>query len=124
MINTGRFFTAAEFENELNLDANLDVLNRIKEDSTINKDEMIFSFYYITNEKSKIEALSDFLKINEPEQKIIEFNKINSIWELHGMSNPIRLEIDNINEWEKKMWEIGFRFDCKLDGWETTYENR
>lgn len=21
------------------------------------------------------------------------------------------------------MWEIGYKLDCKLDGWETTYED-
>ena len=43
MENKGRFFTKEKYENELNQSANIDVLERIKNDSTITKDEMIFS---------------------------------------------------------------------------------
>jgi tryptophan-rich sensory protein len=46
------------------------------------------------------------------------------IWELNCRTYPIKLELESINKWETKMWEIGYKFDCELDGWETTYENR
>ena len=119
-----RFFTQEESENEFNQLVNIDVLERIKNDSTITKDEMIFSFYFITNKRVKIDSLIYYLKNNEPRQTIIELNKINEIWELNGRTYPIKLEIDSLNSWEKKMWEIGFQFDCKLVNWETTYANR
>ncbi len=124
MENKGRFFTKEKYENELNQSVIFDALERIKNDSTITKDEMIFSFYFITDERTKIDSLIDYLEKNESKQKIIELNQINEIWELNGRTYPIKLEIDSINKWERKMWEIGFKFDCELDGWETTYENR
>lgn len=119
-----RFFTKEKYETELNQTVNIDVLERILNDSTITENEMIFSYYFITDDRVKIDSLIDYLKKNEPKQKIIELNKINKIWELNCRTYPIKLEIDSINKWEEKMWEIGYKFDCELDGWETTYENR
>ena len=123
MKNKERFFTKEKYENELNQSINIDVLNRIKKDSTITKNEMIFSFYFITDKRTKIDSLIDFLEKNESNQQIIELNRINKIWELNGRSYPIKLEIDSINKWEKRMWDIGYQFDCQLDVWEAIQEN-
>ena len=120
MENKNRFFTKEKYENGPNQSVNIDVLERIKNDSTITKDEMIFSFYFITDNKKKIDSLIDYLEKNEPNQQIIEINQANKIWELHGRTYPIKLELDNINMWERKMWDIGYKFDCELDGWQTT----
>ena len=124
MENKGRFFSKEKYENELNQSVNNDVLERIKSDSTITKDEMIFSFYFITDKRAKIDSLIGYLEQNESNQQIIELNQVNEIWELNGRTYPIKLEIDSINRWERNMWEIGYKFDCELDGWETTYANR
>lgn len=124
MENKARFFTKEKYESEFNQSVNIDVLERIKNDSTITKDEMIFSFYFVTDKRTKVDSLIDFLEKHEPNQQIIELNQINEIWELNGRTYPIKLEIDSINKWERKMWEIGYKFDCELNGWETTYENR
>lgn len=124
MENKGRFFAKDKYENELNQSVNIDVLERIENDSTITKDEMVFSFYFITDKRAKIDSLIDYLEANEPNQQIIELNQVNEIWELNGRTYPIKLEIGSINKWERKMWKIGYKFDCELDGWETTYENR
>ena len=125
MEQENRFFSKVNYESELsNQKINIDVLERIKNDSTITKDEMIFSFYYISDKRTKIDKLTDYLEKNETSQRIIELNQINNIWELNGRTYPLKLQIDTINLWERKMLDIGYRFDCKLDGWETTYENR
>lgn len=125
MEQENRFFSKATYESELsNQNINIDVLERIKNDSTITKDEMIFSFYYISDKRTKIDKLIDYLEKNETSQRIIELNQINNIWELNGRTYPLKLQIDTINLWERKMLDIGYRFDCKLDGWETTYENK
>ena len=125
MEQENRFFSKATYESEVsNQNINIDVLERIKNDSTITKDEMIFSFYYISDKRTKIDKLIDYLEKNETSQRIIELNQINNIWELNGRTYPLKLQIDTINLWERKMLDIGYRFDCKLDGWETTYENK
>ena len=123
MESNGRFFPKEKHENELNQSANIDLLERIKNDSTIRKDEMIFTFYFITDKRRKVDSLVDYLEKYEQNQQIIELNQINEIWELRGRTYPIKLEIDSINDWERRMWDIGYKFDCKLDGWETTFAN-
>jgi hypothetical protein len=39
-------------------------------------------------------------------------------FELLGSTHPIQMELSVINEWNNKMWDIGYDFDCKLDGWQ------
>lgn len=121
MKTQGRFFTKEQYENELCQSVNKDVLRRIKKDSAITKDEMIFSFYFITDTRAKIEALIDYLRVNEANQQIEELNQTDDdLWELTVRSYPIKLEIEQINHWERKMWDIGYQFDCELDGWQTS----
>ena len=81
---------------------------------------MVFSCYYITDKKEKLTALVEYFKGYAPEQQIIKVNQVSNIWELVGRSNPVKLEIESINTWERNRWEIGYKFDCELDGWETT----
>ena len=116
-----RFFTKEKYENEINQNINLDVLDRIKKDSSITEESIVFSFYFITDKRSKLDSLSDYLTENLPNHQIIEIRKINNIWELNGRSNKIKLEIAEINKWERKLWDFGYKFDCELDGWETLY---
>ena len=124
MEDKGRFFTKEKYENELNQLVNNDVLERIKNDPEITSDEMTFSFYFITDKKAKIESLIDYLKKIELSQNTFVVNKIKEDWELKGKTYPIKLEIDSINKWEREMWDIGYHFDCELDGWETTQANK
>ncbi len=28
------------------------------------------------------------------------------------------MNLQTINEWNKLMWDFGYRYDCKLDGWQ------
>ena len=120
MKEKGRFFTREKYENEFFQDVNKDVLERINQDTSITSDSMVFTFWFITNEKQKLDALADYLRNNLKDHQIVELKQVNEIWELQGTSNAIKLDIESIKEWEKKLWDIGYKFDCKLDGWETT----
>jgi hypothetical protein len=121
MKNKDRFFSEEEFETELRQDVNADVLRRIQEDTSITADQIRFSFYYITDDRVKIDSLIDYFEANLKEYQIMELNKNNKIWELNARSSPVTVNLDSINEWEKNLWDIGYKFDCRLDGWETLY---
>jgi len=121
MKEKGRFFTKEKYENEFFQDVNKDVLIRIKQDTSITSDNMVFTFWFITDEKQKLDALADYLRNNLKDHKIVKLKQADEIWELEGTSNAIKLNIESINEWDKKLWDMGYKFDCKPDGWETTY---
>ncbi len=117
-----RFFSKDFYENELHQEINVDVLRRINQDTNITTDKLKFSFYFISDKKKKIDSLVEYFQTNEEEQQILKVYQVDKIWELNGRSYLIKLDLESINEWEKKMWDIGFNFDCKLDGWETSYD--
>lgn len=122
-IPTKRYFTPEAYENELKQESNQTVLNRIKQDSTDKRKEVVFSFYFKTNKRKKINDLMDYFEFYEPSSQLMELNQLGrwpEVWELNGRSYPIPLHIDSLNQWEKKLWDIGYRFDCKLTYWAET----
>ncbi len=106
MKEKGRFFTKEKYENEFFQDVNKDVLRRIKQDTSITSDNMVFTFWFITDEKQKLDALAEYLRNNLKDYKIVELKQVDEIWELEGTSNAIKLDIESINEWDKKLWAI------------------
>ena len=115
-----RFFSKEKYETGLQQELNIDVLERIVNDSNYTSKEIILSFYFISDERKKIESLIDFFNDSLENHQVIELNQINNIWELNGRSNPIELQLESINNWERNLWEVGYKFDCLLDGWEST----
>ena len=101
---------------------NADFVDRVKNDEDIAFDSLNLSFYFITNSKRKIDRLAKYINSEMPNYDVLEVIENEELWELQGRSPKILIEIETINNWEKKLWDTGLQFDCKLDGWETMYE--
>jgi hypothetical protein len=78
-------------------------------------------FFYVSDQKEKLKQLGLQLLTNYPQYTDIKIQPYNDIYELLGNTHPIKMELGTINEWNKKMWEIGYEFDCKLDGWQVEH---
>ena len=99
----------------------MELLDSLQNDTLLGGEKVVFSLYYYTNQRTKLDVLVDYLQANEPEQVIIEWHNLrpyaNPMWELNMRSYPIVMHLDSINNWERKMWDIGYQFDCKPDYW-------
>ena len=118
MAKPQRYFTQEKYESGPDQSTNAALLGRLLQISKGESETMKFDFYFVTDQKQKIEALANYLKTAQKTDPDVEINELENIWELAGQSLPVQLEIDSINQWEKDMWEIGYKFDCVLDGWE------
>ncbi len=111
------FFTEDIYESDIDLETNEDVLIRIYNDNITAKDKLKISFAFVTDTQAKAELFSEALKIAFPEYSNIVIGEYEDLIEISGDTDHILMTLDEINKWNQIMWDFGYKFDCKLDGW-------
>ena len=112
------FFTKEIYDNEINLHVNGDVLERIYKHNVTSETSLPIEFFYVSDEEEKLNKLGLHLLSEFPHYADLKVQTYNDIYELSGTTNPVKMDLDSVNEWNQKMWDIGYQFDCKLDGWQ------
>jgi hypothetical protein len=112
------FFTKDIYDAEIGLDVNTDVLERIYNSGVTPETSLSIEFFYVSDGEEKLRRLGLHLLSSFPEYADLQVQPYQEIFELSGITHPIKMELDIINEWNQKMWDIGYEFDCKLDGWQ------
>ena len=112
------FFTNEIYETEIGLDVNEDVLNRIYSDNVQPSDQLPIEFFFVTDVETKALSLKSYLSSNFPTYKDLKVQPYQNNYELIGTTHPIAMNIQSINQWNQQLWDIGYEFDCKLDGWQ------
>jgi hypothetical protein len=112
------FFDRHAYENDIELDVNEDVLERIYKDGIKPTDMLPIEFYFLTDTKVKATNFRNYLKKTFPEYEKIETRDYNGNFEISGFTNSKLMSLQSINEWNKALWDLGYEFDCKLDGWQ------
>jgi hypothetical protein len=112
------FFTKDIFDTEIALDVNADVLERIYNSNVTPETSLPIEFFYVSDQEEKLKHLGLHLLTNFPKYTDLKVQPYNEIFELLGNTHPTKMELGTINEWNQQMWDIGYVFDCKLDGWQ------
>lgn len=112
------FFTKAIYDSEIALDVNADVLERIYNSNVSSESTLPIEFFFISNSGEKLKNLGIYLLSVYPDYYDFKVQPYDGQFELLGITDPIQMELSVINEWNKQMWDIGYEFDCKLDGWQ------
>ena len=115
-VNT--FFTKDIYESEIALEVNIDVLERIYNSNVSPETALPIEFFYISDNEEKLKNLGIYLLSAYPDYSGFKVEPYENGFELLGITHPIQMELSVINEWNKQMWDVGYEFDCKLDGWQ------
>ena len=115
------FFTKDIYDAEIALDVNADVLERIYKSDITPETSLSIEFFYVSDGEEKLRRLGLHLLSNFPEYANLQVQPYEEVFELSGITQPIKMALDVINEWNQKMWDIGYEFDCKLDGWQVEH---
>ena len=115
---TNTFFTKDVYDTEICLHANEDVLQRIHNDGINPNDSLPIEFVFITDTDEKANKLRQQLALVYPTYVGLEIVETEDYWEVLGITNPIEMKIETINEWNQLMWDLGYQYDCQLDGWQ------
>lgn len=112
------FFNQESYENNIELEVNEDVLERIYKDGVKSTDMLPIEFYFLTDTEAKATDFKNYLKTKFPEYEGVEIQDYDGDFEISGTTSPKEMSLQSINDWNKVMWDFGYEFDCKLDGWQ------
>lgn len=111
------FFLKKNYETEIDLETNEDVLERIYDDYISINEKLNINFAFITDTKEKAEYFSKKLADIFPNFTNIKVDNYQEIFEVTGLTEKIEMSLVAINNWNTEMWNFGYQHDCKLDGW-------
>lgn len=117
------FFTKEIYDTEIALDVNVDVLERIHKSNLTPETSLSIEFFYVSDQEEKLKRLGLHLITKFPNYIDFKVQPYNGNFELLGNTHPIKMELAAINEWNQQMWDIGYEFDCKLDGWQVGHKD-
>lgn len=124
MSKENTFFTKDVYDTEIGLDVNGDVLERIHSRHNVTPETSLpIEFFYVSDQEEKLKNLGLHLLVKFPEYTDLKVQPYNDKYELLGTSHPIKMDLATVNEWNQQMWDIGYQFDCKLDGWQVGTQN-
>jgi hypothetical protein len=124
MSKENTFFTKDVYDTEIGLDVNGDVLERIHSRPNVTPETSLpIEFFYVSDQEEKLKNLGLHLLAEFPEYTDLKVQPYNDKYELLGTSHPIKMDLASVNEWNQQMWDIGYQFDCKLDGWQVGTQN-
>ncbi|MGF7075399.1 ribonuclease E inhibitor RraB [Mucilaginibacter sp. 3215] len=112
------YFDQGTYENEIDLETNADVLERIYNDGVEPKDELPIEFFFLTDTEIKAINFKEHLQHAFPTYQDIEISDYDGDFEISGITTPVKMELQAINNWNSLMWDTGYKFDCRLDGWQ------
>lgn len=112
------FFTEEIYRTEIRLDINEDVLKRIYNSNITADDQLPIEFFFVGDNIDNVLDLQNYLKKNFLCYTQLEVQPYESLFELSGITSPIQMSLDSVNKWNQLMWDTGYEFDCKLDGWQ------
>jgi cystathionine beta-lyase family protein involved in aluminum resistance len=111
------FFFEDSYNTDIDLETNADVLERIYEDNILPTDELNVNFAFVTDTKDKADNFANILKRTYKNYSGIAVEPYDDLYEVTGVTDKIKMQLEEINEWNKIMWDFGYKYDCKLDGW-------
>jgi Regulator of ribonuclease activity B len=116
--NDNTFFTKEIYDTEIGLEVNSDVLERIYSSHVTAETSLPIEFFYVSDQEEKLKRLGLHLLEEFPQYTDLKVQPFNGNYELLGVTHPIKMELTTVNKWNQEMWDIGYLFDCKLDGWQ------
>jgi cystathionine beta-lyase family protein involved in aluminum resistance len=111
------FFRIDTYKNDIGLDINEDVLERMYEDNITAEDKLNINFAFVTDTLDKANNFAKIIKSTFKNYTDIEVKPYDELFEIIGLTDKIQMSIEEINKWNQTMWDFGYSYDCKLDGW-------
>lgn len=115
---TNTFFDEDSYRNDMDLKVNEDVLKRIYNDNIQPSDKLPIEFFFLTDSEAKAILFKNYIKENFHLYVDVKVSDYEDDFEISGITDPREMNLTAINKWNQEMWDLGYQFDCKLDGWQ------
>jgi hypothetical protein len=111
-----RYFTEQEYKEDFDVKKVDQILKILyKEEDVLPTQELSIEFFMMSDSADKLEILEELLE--ELGCDIDGIESYDDGCELIAVSPPILMTPDAVKSWYKSYWDLGFKNDCKLDGW-------
>ena len=84
-------------------------------------DKLPIEFFFVSDNIDNVLDLQSFIKQRFSEYEKLKIQPYKNLYELSGVTAAIKMKLESINKWNQIMWDLGYDFDCKLDGWEVQH---
>ena len=115
--NENTFFTNEMYVSQIDLQTNEDVLHRIYVHVPVDA-ILPVEFFFVSDNEEKLRMLGLYMMEHFPDYSDFKIGPYEDIFQLSGETSPVQMELQAINNWNQIMWDIGYAYDCKLDGWQ------
>ena len=112
------FFTEKIYKSEINLFENEDVIKAMHADGIKPTDKFTVDLYFVTDTEVKANKLMLAIQARYPEYTELEVGAFADEFEVVVTTTPVEMNLKSINELNQLVWDLGYEFDCKFDGWE------
>lgn len=82
--------------------------------------ELRLEFFFYSKNQDKADALAKELRAREYQAETVESAGDNNMLLVTGWTTKMKTDDETIERWTEDMCELGYRNDCKFDGWGTT----
>ena len=94
-------------------------LKRLRQYGVANDNELKLEFFFHSRSPDKIEQLT--AKLDQLNYHV-EFGKVpacRNLFVIAGWTTSMKMDDQTVAHWTGKMCELGYKFDCDFDGFET-----
>ena len=82
--------------------------------------ELRMEFFFYSQNQVNAEALANALRTLGYEVETGESAGNNNLQLINGWTTKMKMDDQTVQNWAEQMCELGYKFDCKFDGWGTT----
>lgn len=95
------------------------IMNIMRDLGDESPDELVLEFFFYTDQRPKAESLAEVLRKFGYDVLIHDTDKTGLSLLITGKTIPLPNENKVVEDWAKKMNELGYIHDCQFDGWGT-----
>jgi len=95
-------------------------LNHLRNYGVCDDKELKIEFFFYSKDQAKADALANKLKERKYEVETVESAGDKSLLLVTGWTTKMKMDDKTVERWTEDMCELGYRYDCKFDGWGTT----
>ena len=119
--NNGQFVSEIAFKNNRDKQMQMtpQTLDQLRKLDVAANKELKLEYFFYTNTADKAEKLAaEIGKLDYTvEYRISPGDK--KLFIVTGWTTKMKMADDEVKQWTKQMCELGYKFDCKFDGWGT-----
>ena len=121
-IDNNQFVTEQAFKSNLTkqMQWTPQTMEQLREIDVSADKELKLEYFFYTNTANKARLFADEIEKLNYEVKYRQSAGDEKSFVITGWTTKMKMEDNVVANWTKEMCELGYKFDCKFDGWGTS----